>query len=246
MGLSTPSPLILHAEQEHNRLRLAIIGLLVLVFAIFFLIFRTLIRFAPGDLPSFALILSCTFATPITLGVVWGLEKWLKQVWPSGYNLVLADNLLQVHQPEQEPLAFHWESNVDVIGWHFSLRGFKRGGQERRVPDNWLCLALQVQQDDHRLISYTFVPPAKAESHLNNSSSSVKFHKINPVEVYGNTLSNRFQPPSRPPSIPTQILNSKDGRYWLAEQRRWQEGLELPFREFEIFLHYLQTQTGSE
>ncbi|MGB4869834.1 MAG: hypothetical protein WBP47_07270 [Candidatus Promineifilaceae bacterium] len=241
MASSTPSPLILHAEQEHPRLQFVVVALLAAAYIGFFFLLRALIRLAPGDLPSFALSISCLFSAPLALAVAWGAEKWLKQMWPSGYNLVLTETTLQVNQPELEALNFQWAGNIDRMGWFFGLMGYKRGGQERRVPDSWLCLACQVQQDDSRLIVYTYASPDKAAAHLTPQAKPIRFNKINPVEVYGNTLSNRFQPPSRPQSIPTHILNSKDGRFWLAEQRRWQEGLELPLKEFEIFLTYLQS-----
>lgn len=243
MSVSTTSPLVLHAEQEHPRLRWVVVLSLLIVYALSFFFLRAIIRFAPGDLPSFALSISCVLSVPVALGVAWGLEKWLKKIWPSGYNLVLADAAFQVNQPEFEPLTFDWTGNVDLLGWCFSLRGYKRGGPERRVPDSWLCLACQVQQDDSRLIVFTYAAENKTSPYLVASSAPVKFHKINPVEVYGNTLSNRFQPPSRPETIPTHVLNSKDGRFWLAEQRRWREGLELPFKEFEVFLNYLRNRS---
>ncbi len=240
MSASTPAPLVLHAEQEHPRLRFAVVAALLVVYGLSFFAFRALIRLAPGDLASFALAISCVLSALVALGVTWGLEKWLKTAWPSGYSLVLGDKTLQVNQPELEPLSFSWSAATDLLGWYFSLHGYKRGGPERRVPDNWYCLACQVQQDDRRLIIFTLAAPAKVAHHLEGQGTGVDFHKINPAEVYESSLSSRFQPPSRPQTIPTQVLTGKDGRFWLAEQRRWQEGLELPLKEFGIFLDYLQ------
>ncbi|MCA9874692.1 MAG: hypothetical protein KC441_13575, partial [Anaerolineales bacterium] len=216
MSASTTTPQVLHAEQEHPRLRIFVVIALLVVYALCFFLLRALIQFAPGELPSFAISLSCLLSAPIALGVVWGFEKWLKSVWPSGYNLVLGDEQLQVNQPELEPLAFSWAAPVDLLGWYFSLRGYKRGGPERRVPDSWLCLACQVQQADTRLIVFTYAAPAKAEQYVEGLDSVLEFHKINPVEVYSQTLSSRFQPPSRPHTIPAQVLTGKDGRFWLA------------------------------
>jgi len=243
MSASAPNPLVLHAEQEHPRLRFVVVLALLAVYAVCFVAIRSLIGFAPGELPSFAISLSCLLSLPLALVLVWLLEKWLKTVWPSGYNLVLADDRLQVNQPELDSLTFSWAMPLDLLTWYFSLQGYKRGGPERRVPANWLCLACQVQQEESRLIVFTYAAPAKAEVYLDGRAPVIKFHKINPVEVYSSTLSSRFQPPSRPNVIPTQVLNGKDGRFWLAEQRRWQEGLELPLKEFETFLNYLQVHT---
>lgn len=241
MGQTLPSPLILHAEQEHARLRLTVVLLLCLIFALLFFLIRAGLRGASDTLASFGLPLACLLALPLSLALVWGIEQWLKRVWPSGYRLLLDEEGMVIEQPEADSVRFSKGENLNHLGWYFKLRGYKRGGRERRAPESWLCLACQLQQADRAVIVYTYAPSIRVEQITQAYADTFRFRQINPIEVYEQKgFTGRFQPPSRPESIPTQVLSGKDGRYWLAEQRRWREGLELPFIEFELFLDYLQ------
>ena len=242
MGQTMPNPLILNAEQEHTRLRLAVVLLLGLTFILLFTLIRALLQTGPETLASFSLTLACLLATPLALGIVWGIEQWLKRVWPSGYRLVLDEAGLVVEQPEREAVRFARGEGVNYLGWFFKLRGYKRGGRERRAPESWCCLACQVQQADQILIVYAYAPAKQAEAIAQTYAGPFRFHAITPADVYGQKgLAGRLQAPTRPESFPAQILSGKDGRYWLAEQRRWREGLELPPKEFSLFLNYLQS-----
>jgi hypothetical protein len=40
--------------------------------------------------------------------------------------------------------------------------------------------------------------------------------------------------------VTTDLLRGKDGRFWLAEQRRWQQGIELTPDDFETFIDYVR------
>ncbi len=64
------------------------------------------------------------------------------------------------------------------------------------------------------------------------------------VELYDNTMRSRIGPPSRP-DIPNRLLQSKDGRYWLAERRRWEYGIELTPDDFGTLMRVvLEVQQG--
>jgi hypothetical protein len=36
------------------------------------------------------------------------------------------------------------------------------------------------------------------------------------------------------------MLTSADGLFWIAEQRRWREGVEVAQQDFEIFMKYVE------
>ncbi len=245
MVASTTSPLVLHAEQEHPLLRYAVSLALLVVFALCFCLFYLLIRQAPGNWPSYALTFACLPSLPLTLAVVWVIEGWLKRVWPSGYQLTLDGRGVHVARPGQEPAQLPWASHTSPTAWYFPLRGYKQSGRERRVPDKWMCLACQLQYDEERVIIYTYCPPEKVQTYL-DATSPIRFHRLDPAEVYERSVWRRFQPPDRPNAIPAKVLSGKDGRFWLAEQRRWTEGLELPVKEFTLFLDYLQVHRSRE
>jgi hypothetical protein len=63
-----------------------------------------------------------------------------------------------------------------------------------------------------------------------------RFHRINLADFFdSNSVKNWLSAPSRP-SLPANMLTGKEGPYWLAERRRWQEGMELTQQDFELFL----------
>jgi hypothetical protein len=202
MVASTTLPLVLHAEQEHARLRYTISLLLLVAFVLCFALLYLLIGLTPDPWPSYAVILSCLLSLPLTLVVMWLVEQQLKRVWHSGYQLVLDERGVAVIQPGREPFLLPWDNSLTPLAWYLRRRS-KR---------------------PFTLANHPF-----------------RFQKINPVEVYDTLFRRPFCPtcPTRYHSI--RVLSGKNGRYWLAEQRRWTEGLELTREDFEIFLQYLQT-----
>jgi hypothetical protein len=211
----------------------------------------------PRNLTDYAVFLSCVGAIPLALAAVWGVETLLKRVWHSGLSLALDEKGLYVEDkrakrrsPEAEPFeepgqpAFLWAEPLRFTNWYFRLSGYARGGRERRVSPKWYCLASELQQNDRRLILFTFMPPQKAEEIVAEKKGPLAFHQILPAELQTRTMRSRFGPPSRP-SISNQLLHSRDGRYWLAERRRWEQGVELTPEDFETILAFAQTRPST-
>ena len=119
---------------------------------------------------------------------------------------------------------------------YFRLSGYPRGGRERRVSDKWLCVCTELQQDDNRVNTFAFMPPEMAAPLIAPTTGRTSFHILNPAEIYTSDLRSRFGPPARP-TIPTTLLHSKDGRYWLAERRRWEIGIELTAADFMTIMN---------
>ena len=235
------TPVTLHAEQEHSGLRATVVISMAVSYFFCFWLINILGRLLPERVASLGFILACLLAAPLAIGFTWLLERWLKQVWHSGYSLTLQDEGFHVIQRTADNLDFDLNANYSNLSWCFNLAGYKRGGRERRVPDKWLCLCCQIQQDEYRLIVYAFAPPKETAVYTTNHP--LHFEKINPADIYDSHHNTRFAPPSRPNKLPTEVISGKNGRYWLAEQRRWQEGLELTLEDFETFLAYLQTHS---
>lgn len=229
----------LYAEQEHAGIRAAVVISMFVTYLLSFWLFNAVIRLLPPAIASYAILLSCVLAAPAAVGLTWLLERWLKTVWHSGYSITLQPDSFVIAQPAGGDVDFQFSGNVAVLAWYFKLIGYKRGGRERRVAKEWLCFCCQVQQDGSRFIAYTFAPPEQTAVYA--PTHPLRFQKINPVEVYDTSYDGRFAPPARPVTIPSEIISGKNGRYWLAEQRRWTEGLELTREDFATFLQYLQT-----
>lgn len=236
-------PITLHAEQEHAGIRAAVVVALVVAYFICFWLINTVSQLLPERIASLGFVLACLLAFPLAAGITWALEKWLAQVWHSGYKLTLQDKTFFVSQPEKEDMPFDLGANFSNLNWYFKLVGYKRGGRERRVPDKWLCLSCQIQQDEHRVIVYAFASPKKTAVY--QKDHPLQFEKLEPGDIYESYGTSRFGPPTRPNKLPPEVVSGKNGRYWLAEQRRWREGLELTFADFETFLTYLQTHIPS-
>lgn len=239
MTQTIATPITLHAEQEHSGIRAVVVVALAVSYLICFWLIHSASRLLPEQTSSLGFPLACLFSFPLAMGLTWLLERWLKQVWHSGYKLTLQDNTLTVSQPETDDKTFDLDANFSNLNWYFKLAGYKRGGRERRVADKWLCLSCQLQQDEHRVIVYTFASPKKTAVY--QTDHPLQFEKLRPGDIYESHGVSRFGPPTRPHKLPPEVLSGKNGRYWLAEQRRWQEGLELTFADFETFLTYLQT-----
>lgn len=239
MGMSaTPSaPIVLHADQEHVGLRLTVILLLFMLTILFFVLLNTLWpRLAPPGLADFAFVVACSSSLFLALAAVWGIEQGLKRIWHSGRLLTLNKDGILVQDLDIPPYTLNWNGNMNQLYWRFTLKGYKRGGRERRVPEKWMCLAIQVREGENQLITYTYVAPKKAEEMMAHHGRA-HFDEIYPADVYAGDGRNRYLSlPSRPEKIPADILAGKDGKQWLAEQRRWVEGFELTNQDFETFI----------
>jgi hypothetical protein len=234
---SPTSPTVLHADQEHAGIRVAVPTIWIIAFIIlYFLIKAFLDNLPPGGIGDYALALSCVGALPISLGVGAVGEYFLKKRWPSGRQVRVNNQGLTVVRKDQEDIFVDWSRRANQVLWYFPLKGYPRGGRERRVPGNWLCLSCQVQQDDHRFIVHSLMSEKQADPLL----EKFRFHRINLADFFdSNTVKNWLSAPSRP-SLPANALTGKEGPYWLAERRRWHEGLELTPQDFEFFLEQVK------
>jgi len=240
---------VLHADPEHGNLRFVVIVVLILALVLSFLLIQFLIGWLAADsrLHEFTFVISCAGAIPLALGIAWLIEKLLKREWHSGTMLALDESQLRYikgksgqTQPSEnaDEVVFEWSKRLNLTRWFFRLKGYPRAGRERRVSDKWLCLACQLQQDDARLIVFGYLPPDRALSWTENQHLKEPFHPISLSLLYEQAGKKR-QVASIRPKIPSSMLTGTDGRFWLAEQRRWQEGTELAKEELTAFLEYL-------
>lgn len=266
MSANARNSVILHADQEHSGLRFVIFTALFAGLILGFFLVRWLLgRLAPPSVNDYATFLSCVGAVPVALLLIWGLERLLKRVWHSGLSLELnqwgvvvydrrEEGVRSVGQGAREENAtasgsslapgnwnrepdIRWDRNFSQINWAFRLSGYPRAGRERRAPAKWLCLATELHQDGARLNVYTLMSPEMAAKWTDNPR--LNFHRLNPAEIYDSSARARLGPPSRP-LIPNSVLHSKDGRYWLAERRRWEYGVELTPDDFATLMDYAQ------
>jgi hypothetical protein len=232
-------PQVLHADQEHSGLRTAVVFLLFLALMLAYFGLRALLgAVGTGWVLDYAFALSCFGSFPVAISIIWGAEKVMKQYWPSGRFVTLTPEGITTQAEAGESVTLTKNQKPLPLAWYFELRGWQRGGRERRVPQSWLCLAVELKAGKEHIIIYTYLPPNQAQQ-WTAVKEPVLFHKIFPQNVYDNSIRKRLAGPSRP-EIPPEVITGKDGPYWLAERRRWIEGFELPRQEFELFMTHIQ------
>lgn len=233
----TYSPTTLHADQEHSGIRFAVPMLWLASFVIFYFVIKAVLDgMPPGGIGDYAVALSCFGALPLSLAIGAVFEYFLKRSWRSGRQVNLGGSGLTIVRKNEADIFVEWGKRANQVLWYFPLKGYPRGGRERRVPGNWLCLASQVQQDDHRFIVFSLMSQKTADPLL----EKYRFHRINLSDFFdGNAVKNWLTAPTRP-SLPANMLTGKEGPYWLAERRRWQEGLELTAQDFQLFLQQVE------
>jgi hypothetical protein len=229
----TYSETVLHADPEHTGIRYTVPAIWIATFIVFYSLIKAFLDSQPpGGLAEYAVALSCFGALPLSLGIGAVSEYFLKKNWHSGRQVQVNAEGLTVVLNEDENLSIDWSRRANETLWTFPLKGYPKGGRERRVPGNWLCLASQLQQDEQRFIVYSLMSPKQAQPLL----EKYRFHTINQADFYdSNGVKNWLSAPSRP-SLPANMLTGREGPYWLAERRRWQEGLELTPQDFQFFL----------
>ncbi|MFL7839403.1 MAG: hypothetical protein ACK2T4_13645 [Candidatus Promineifilaceae bacterium] len=245
---------ILHADPEHGGIRMTVLLTIFLGLIGGFLLIRVLLGlFAQGSIfLEFATVISCIGAFPIAMGCAWLVENYLKKTWTSGLKIELSDQGLHFEAAENEAgltesRDITFSKPLNLTNWYFKLKGYPKAGRERLVSDKWYCMANQIQQDGERLITYTYLPPEKAELWLGKKNFIEPFHQISLVQAYKESGARRWSAPNRP-EISSELLAGADGRYWIAERRRWQEGLELTAEDFTALMDKIQqkAQTNFE
>ncbi len=246
MNDSPTDSILLRADPEHGGIRMA--AILTMIFGLIggYLLIRVLLEiFAQGSiLLEFTTVLSCAGAVPIALLSAWLVEQYLKKTWSSGLEFELSGD--EVHfeggttiNGEADVRALDLGERINFTRWFFELDGYPKAGRERLVAKDWLCVACQMQQDDERIIVFTYAPPETAEGWVNKRALDDAYHQISLAALYSESGKRRIGPSTRP-ALPADWLTGPDGRYWIAERRRWQEGLELTATDYATMMAYIE------
>lgn len=235
-------PIVINAEPEHDGIRVTVLLALIVGLIVGFFVINWLVTLlSGGQVRDFNLVVSCVGAFPFAFLVIFLTELILKRTWPSGITLELQSaptQMLTLRTDQGNHRPFTLGESYAQLNWFFSLKGYPRGGRERRPSNRWFCMAIEVQQDDEQLSLYAYMPPKRMEALTQEEETAVSFHQIFPPDLYDTSIRARIGQPTRP-NIPTDIIRSTSGRYWLAERRRWQDGIELSPDDFETLVQFL-------
>jgi hypothetical protein len=222
-------PIVLHADQEHDRLKTAVISILIFLLFVIFTVSRVVFSTMLSDeMLGYTFILSCVTALVLGLTLGWFAEQYLKTVWSSGNNVTISPHEIVATNKEAGEVRLNREAGITQFSWYFKLENTDRNGRERRLPKNSICLASEVAQGDGHVVVYAYAPANEAENWTK------QFREIDPRELT-DEKSNRFAA-SKTRTIPVELLRGKNGRYWIAERHRWQTGMELTKKDFETFM----------
>lgn len=238
-----PDSVVLHADQEHGGIQFAV-PLIMLGAGVVTFLFVDSLLLAPllegGSLNDYRMALRIVLS--IVLGIAIGgvAETILKRVWVSGRQLCLEPDGLIFGDKDQQAQRIAWDKRVNVSRWHYSLRGFPRGGRERRVPaDHHMC-ACRLLQDNLSLVVYSYLLPRRART----IPGFAKFTELNIAELYSSSFFKRYTMPERPRIHPS-LLTGKHGQLWVAEKERWTASFELTPDDFMTLLDALERHVGS-
>ncbi len=241
MNLTEQLPITLYADQEHNKLRLVVLLVMPVAVGLSYWLGIRLIEFVGGILAEYAVFLSCLWALPVGLGLVYLFEGWLKRRWPSGDQVILAQDGLIAQTCDGGQISLRPGPETAVTNWYFRLDGYPRVGNERRANKQWYCLASQLQQEEGRVVVYAFLSPRETAVYTADDAP-FDFYLIRPAILFDRKLGGSRLAPR--PTLPPDLLRGKDGRFWLAESHRWTEGLELTAKDFQLYMDYIHTMTN--
>jgi hypothetical protein len=236
----SPQETILHADKEHRGIEIAVpLIILAAGVLVYLVVDGLLLKPLLGDtgVGSFRPLLRLVLAVVLGALVGAGSEVLLKRRWHSGRLLRLGADELTAVSKEQADKTILWDKRVNVLCWRYSLHGFPRGGRERRVPAGHSLLACRLLQDDTSLIVHAYLSPNQARQVPHYE----RFTSLNMVSLYNGGLLKRIGRPERP-SLTADHLSGQQGQVWVAEKKRWADGLELEADDFVTFVRALDSR----
>ena len=232
-----PDSITLHADKEHGGIRLSV-PLIMLLAAILCFLLVDRLALAPllngGDWEGFRPFLRILLSVVLGVIVGGGAEAFLKRRWKSGRFLRLEDGALTIQEKNIPAQRIEWNKRVNILRWRFTLRGYPRGGRERRITTGHHLLACRLLQDDVQVTFFCYLSSKRTAE----VPGIAKFVTIDMAKLYGSNLLSRFSRPERP-SIPAKMLSSKQGQIWAAEKGRWETGFEMEPSDFVTLMSAL-------
>lgn len=159
------------------------------------------------------------FVTGGTLGLsavsAYSTERLLRSVWPSGRWLSIGKSVISIQERGAPERIIRRSDPVDILAWYFVIQHNRAW-----VQKGWFCLACRIAQEDTDFAIFTFMTPERAQA----------LPQWNAFEHLV-SLKARTAKPNETSDQP--LLR-------LAEQSRWESGLEMyppDFAEFVATIH---------
>jgi len=147
-------------------------------------------------------------------------DRLLKKYWPSGRELLVDESCLVLRDRKKPEQVLRWGERVNLLTWRFTVP--RRG----RVPKGYLCLAMQLLQDEQQITIYTFYDPKKLD-------------QLEEAEAFTPLVSRRALQEDR---LNLRVAGQQR-RLLQAEDERWQNGAELVPEDFADLWRLVCRQT---
>jgi len=147
-------------------------------------------------------------------------DRLLKKYWPSGRELLVDESCLVLRDRKKPEQVLRWGERVNLLTWRFTVP--RRG----RVPKGYLCLAMQLLQDEKQITIYTFYDPKKLD-------------RLEEAEAFTPLVSRRALQEDR---LNLRVAGQQR-RLLQAEDERWQNGAELVPEDFADLWRLVCRQT---
>jgi hypothetical protein len=230
---------VLYADKEHRGIEIAV-PFIILVFGVLsYLVIDKLILnplLGNAGVGSFRPLLRLVLAVVLGALIGAGAEVLLKRFWHSGRLLRLGPDGVTVQYKKKPGEFIDWDKRVNILCWRYALRGFPRGGRERRVPVGHHLMACRLLQDETSLIVHSYLSSKQAQQIPRHE----RFTSLNMASLYSGGLLKRIGRPERP-SLGADQLSGQQGQVWVAEKKRWADSFELDPADFTVFVRALDT-----
>ncbi len=198
----------LPVDVEHLGVRV-VVPLLAVAGLVLVLVLGPMVLAALGLEDTVASSLLLPLAILAAVGAALIGDRVLKRYWPSGRELLVDNSWLVLRDRKQPERVVRWDERVNLLAWRFTVP--RRG----RVPKGYLCLAMQLLQDEQQITVYTFYDPKK-------------FDQIEEGDAFTPLVSRRALQEDR---LNLRVAGQQR-RLLQAEDERWQNGAELIPEDF--------------
>ncbi len=204
------------------------LGIRVVVPLLAFVVLLVVVFVGPSLLDSLGLyssvvgLLLIPGAIGAAIGAAYVGDRLLKRYWPSGRELLFDERNLVLKNKRQPARVIRLDVRVNLLTWRFVVA--RRG----RVPKGFLCLSIQVLQDEQEITLYTFYDPKKTDA-------------IKDLDSFTLLASRKMMNDER---LSLRVAGEQR-RLLQAEDTRWESGAELSPADFLALWQALRSQRAS-
>lgn len=157
-------------------------------------------------------------------GGSYGIEKYLKERWPSGRELVADAERIAMEKHGEVESSVDCTGHVNVLAWHFKVKK-----DSPRAKKGWHVVALGLEQDDNHIIVYSVASPEDFED-MPLASSFTKLER----------KKDKSKGKGKNKSVASIRDAGEQRRLQTAEFVRGMEGGDISFEQFSDYILFLQ------